>query len=286
MSTSDPVIAILGRGVVPIDAAGVRVDDIGLTRGDGCFDSMRLVRDATGTHVDHREAHLTRFCRSAKALDLPPIDLDAWNRLIDAAISAWEGSGSAVCRVMVTRGPEFTPTPGPTGVVAITVAPPAGTPLRVVTLTTGRAAQAFTGAPWLLGGVKSVSYAVNVAARREAGRRGADDAIFVSADGYLLEGPTSGLLVARNGVLSTTPADGTGILESVTLEVILRSALAHGFGVRHRLIDSEELHLADGAWLVSAIRGVCPIVAVDGRSLTLNPRLTPQLAAWAGFGAQ
>ncbi|MFV0451534.1 MAG: aminotransferase class IV [Propioniciclava sp.] len=77
----------------------------------------------------------------------------------------------------------------------LTPAAASGTPLRVVTLDTGRASDAFTRSPWLLGGVKTLSYAVNAAAAREARRRDADDVIFTSSDGYLLEGPTSGLLL-------------------------------------------------------------------------------------------
>lgn len=278
------VVAILGRGVVAVDATGIPADDLGLTRGDGCFDSMRVVRDASGTRVDHQVAHLARFSRSADAMGLPPVELDAWTRLIAVAVDAWTGEGAAVCRVLWTRGSE-SGTGGPTGLVLISAAPPSGIPLRVATLGTGRASDAFSDVPWLLGGVKSLSYAVNVAARREAERRGADDVIFLSSDGYLLEGPTSGLLVARDGVLTTTPTRGTGVLDSVTIEVIARAALAHGLDVRRRLIVPEEIDVADGAWLVSAVRGVCPLIEIDGRGLTLAPDLTAQLAGWAGFGA-
>lgn len=284
MSSVAPlVVAVLGQGVVPLDHAGLPPDDLGLTRGDGCFDAMRVVRDDAGTRVDHQVAHLARFARSASALELPPVDLEAWTRLIADAVDAWQGEGSAVCRVLWTRGAESGG--GPTGLVLITPAPRAGIPLRVVTLDTGRDSKAFARAPWLLGGVKTLSYAVNVAARREAERRDADDAIFTSADGYLLEGPTSGLLVARDGALITTPTRGTGVLDSVTVEVILREALARGIEVRRRLLVPEEIHMADGAWLVSAVRGVCPIIAIDGRGLVLQPSLTAQLASWAGFGA-
>lgn len=283
MSDADSlVVAVLGRGVVAADDLAIPADDLGLTRGDGCFDAMRVVRDATGTRVDHRVAHLARFSRSADLLGLPPVDLDAWTALIDAAVDAWTGTGTVVCRVLWTRGPEGGGPP--TGLVLLTPAPDAGVPLRVVTLSTGRASDAFEDAPWLLGGVKTLSYGINAAARREAARRSADDVLFISSDGYLLEGPTSGLLVARNGTLVTTPTRGTGVLASVTVEVIARAALAHGLQVRRRLMVPEEIDVADGAWLVSAVRGVCPIVSLDGRSLTIHPELTARIASWAGFG--
>ena len=60
--------------------------------------------------------------------------------------------------------------------------------VRLVSLLGARAA-----APWLLGGVKSTSYAVNMAAEAEAKRRGADDAVFVDHEGVVLECPVSNI---------------------------------------------------------------------------------------------
>ena len=53
--------------------------------------------------------------------------------------------------------------------------------------------------PWLLAGAKTLSYAVNMAALRDAARRGAGDVIFVSSDGYMLEGPRSTVVIATDG---------------------------------------------------------------------------------------
>ena len=50
--------------------------------------------------------------------------------------------------------------------------------------------------PWLLAGAKTLSYAVNMAALRHAERHGAGDVIFVSSDGYVLEGPRSTVVIA------------------------------------------------------------------------------------------
>src|SRR5690625_7099343 len=73
--------------------------------------------------------------------------------------------------------------------------------MKVVTLDRGLASTVVDTSPWLLPGAKTLSYAVNMAATREAVRRGAEDVLFVSTDGYALEGPTSTLLVRHGDVL-------------------------------------------------------------------------------------
>ena len=50
--------------------------------------------------------------------------------------------------------------------------------------------------PWLLAGAKTLSYAINMAALRHADSHGAGDVVFVSSDGYILEGPRSTVVIA------------------------------------------------------------------------------------------
>ena len=156
-------------------------------------------------------------------------------------------------------------------------------PLRLITLTTGRTADAFTDTPWLLGGVKSLSYAVNVAVAREARRRGVDDVLFTSADGFCLEGPRSGLLALVDGIHVTTPVDGTGILDSVTIAAVRAGLAEQGVSVVERLLTPADLLDADAAWLLSAGRGVCDIVSLDGRPLRTDAGASALLRGLAGF---
>jgi 4-amino-4-deoxychorismate lyase len=284
------VVAVIGRGVVDADEPVVTADDLGLTRGDGCFDSARVVTDEAGqtTVVDLAE-HLDRLDRSAQAMGIDNFSADRWLALVADAVGAWTTPGEAVLKLVLTRGREWRED-GPTGLVTIThrgPSVPAGSAaprsITAVTLTRGHPSDAFAEAPWLLGGVKTLSYVVNVAAVREAKRRGAEDVVFTTTDGYALDGPTSGLLVARDGVLLSTPTGATGILESVTVAAIFEAARADGFEARYELVPVEHLYTADGLWLVSSGRGPALVTALDGRPLRVDSDLATRVAGYAGF---
>jgi len=281
----EQLVAVLGRGIVDPRTPLLIADDLGFTRGDGCFDAARLVVADGAKRIDHLDRHLARFARSSALLELPAPDLEAWRRLIEQAVAAWEVPGEAVLKLLRTRGPERSDAEL-TELLTITVAADATKArrgVRAITLNRGYPSDAFAEAPWLLGGVKTLSYAVNVAAKREAARRGADEVIFVSSDGFLLEGPTTGLLVAADDQLWTTPPKGTGVLPSVTIDAILDEAAAAGVGVHHALFRTEDLPDSTGVWVVSAVRGVLPVIELDGTPLPHDPEVTARLAAAAGF---
>ncbi|MEZ5089525.1 MAG: aminotransferase class IV [Micropruina sp.] len=148
-------------------------------------------------------------------------------------------------KVVLTRGTESSAS-GPTGFLTITeldldLMDRVRTGIAIRTLDRGYASDAFAGASWLLGGAKLLSYAVHAAATRTAKAHGDDDAVFVSSDDYLLEGPTSAVLVLRDGRLTSTPPGATGILDSITLRQIFAAATDAGVPARHELIPVPEL---------------------------------------------
>ena len=304
MSSIPPVVVVLGPDgprLVGPDEPVVTVDDLGLTRGDGCFDSALVVdtsrsqeRDEGGPPhhvVRDLDAHLDRLDRSAAALDITGPPRPAWVALVDTALSAWTAPGDASVRLVLTRGREWAPEAGATAFVVVTPRPvgrprrggASSAPLRVVTLTRGHPSDAFVDAPWLLGGVKTLSYAVNVAAQREGRRRGVDDVIFTTTDGYALDAPTAGLLVVRGGRWLTTPLEGTGILASVSVVTILGAAVSSGHDAAHELVPVEHLFDADGVWLVASSRGPTPVGEIDGRPIAVDPDLVARVARYAGF---
>jgi 4-amino-4-deoxychorismate lyase len=138
--------------------------------------------------------------------------------------------------------------------------------IRLISLPLGLEADLRAGAPWLLGGVKSTSYAVNMAAEQEARRRGADDAVFLASGGIVLEGPVTNVWWRRERVLYT-PALELGILAGVTRATLVAEAAALGYEVREGAFPLEHLAAAEEAFTSSSIRELMPVVELDGAPL-------------------
>lgn len=249
--------------------------DAGATRGDGVFETIGVV----GGRPQALEAHLERLAHSAALLDLPAPDLDQWRLAAATAAAALPADVQGALKLVLTRGAEGSD--DPTAWLSASVAgeqPERRDGIRVVTLDRGLSTEAAR-LPWLLAGAKTLSYAVNMAALREARRRGADDVVFVSSDGFVLEGPTSSV-VARFGDRVVTPDPGIGILagtsQSSAFELFERRGLATAY-VRLR---AEELPASDGLWLLSSVRLAAPVVALDGAPLPVDAPLTAALNDW------
>ncbi|NQX10681.1 aminodeoxychorismate lyase [Microbacteriaceae bacterium VKM Ac-2855] len=262
--------------VAPAPAGHVDVLDLGLTRGDGVFETINLVDG----RLQALDAHLARFTRSARLLDLPLPDLDSWRAAIDAAVAAHPLAPEAIVKTILTRGVEGTD--GPSGWVLVMNSPDFRTPretgIRVVLLDRGYRSDVQQTSPWLLAGAKTLSYAVNRAAVREANRRGADDVVFVSSDGLLLEGPTANLVLLRDGELVTPPAE-LGILPGTTQADLFSLAPDLGLRVAIAPLRPDDLRSADAAWLVSSARNAAPIRSVDGVDRAIDAALTRRMNA-------
>ena len=276
----DAVLAVLGRGLVDPASPIAQADDAGLTRGDGCFEGCRL-HDG---EIHNLDAHLARMARSAAALDIP-FDEPAWRALAARAVAAWPMPGEATVKLLLTRGGVDSV---PVGFVGITPVSAEALRLRqvgvrVITFDRGWPADLFRDVPWLLGGVKTLSYAVNMAAQREARRRDADDALFVSADGFVLEAPTSTPVWAVERTLHTTPTGPTGILPGTTQQLLFRRAAAAGWATAETLATVDDLHAADALWLVSSVRGPVEVIELDGKTRARMPALDAEIRELLDF---
>jgi len=243
-------VAVTGRGVVPVDEPVVRADDEALSRGRAVFETLRVY----GGRPFRLREHLDRLAQSAERLGLDPPPRDELGRLSGVALAA-AGTPDAMLRL--------TWTPGGVGIALVAEVGAEIERMRE----RGARLVALTGpvgaAPWLLGGVKSTSYAVNMAAQAEAQRRGADDAVFVSSERIVLEGPTTNVWWRRGDTLYT-PALDLGILAGVTRATLLELS---PWPVEEGAFPCGDLYGADELFTSSSVREVMPAVELDGRPI-------------------
>jgi 4-amino-4-deoxychorismate lyase len=269
MSSAQMVVAVLGRGVVPVDEPIVRADDRGVLRGDGLFETMHVRAGRPWL----AEEHLARLTRSAAALDLPLPDTAELRDLLDTACAGWPVPTEGALRLICTSGPEGG---GPSTVYATLAEVPAASRrarrdgIAVATLPLGVAADARTGRPWLLAGMKTLSYGPNQATRRWATANGVDDVLWTSTEGYALEGPTANLVWLAGGELCTVP-DETGILPGVTAGWLLGHATELGWTAVRRHVTPAGLRTAGGVWFTSSVRGLAEVRSLDGVPLPPSP---------------
>jgi branched-subunit amino acid aminotransferase/4-amino-4-deoxychorismate lyase len=255
-------LAVLGRGLVAPEEEVVRADDEALLRGRAAFETLRVY----GGRPFRLTAHLERLASSAGAIGLPAPPGDELAELAELVLPGADGA-DAVLRFVWTAGPVEG---RPAGLALLSEIPGwiedvRARGARAVSLLGVRAA-----VPWFLPGVKSTSYAVNMAAEAEAKRQGADEAVFVDAQGVVLEGTVTNVWWRRGDALYT-PALDLGILAGVTRAALLELAAAEGYSVEEGAYPLAELLAADEAFTSSSVREVMPLIELDGRELSRGP---------------
>jgi 4-amino-4-deoxychorismate lyase len=263
---TSPVLVEIDDSGTPLlrdpGAGLVRVDEPGYLRGDGVFETLAVIRG----RARGQEEHL-----AAVGLEIP--SAEAWSAAIALAVTEHDAVEDLSIRLVA--GYRDTTTARAT----VRAEPTAdSSELRdrgaaVAVLDRGYPHGVQEEAPWLLSGVKTTSGAVTRAALREAKRRGADDVVWRTSDGLLLEGATSSLVLLADGVL-VTPAAGAGILDGTTVARVLAIGEGRGLSSARRDLPVAALVGADAAWLVSSTRRAVPIRSADGQPLPVDRALT------------
>ena len=262
-------IWIDGR-IEPATAPVLTVFDRGFQLGDGIFETLR----ARGGRPTELAEHAARLRRSADGLGIPLAD-DIETTLaaaIDELLSA-EGlggaDGDASIRVTVSRGAILgrgllppDEHPAPTVVIQAWPVPP--TPPAHLEVGLHLVASAVRRDPESpLSSLKTTSRADYVHARIEARRAGADDALFLTIDGYLSEATSANLFLIRGSELAT-PSLACAILPGTTRDWILHWASDVGLRPDEGWLTARDLAEADEAFLSSSVAGILPVTRFAG----------------------
>jgi branched-chain amino acid aminotransferase len=235
--TATGSLASVDGEIMLASEATIPATDEGLIRGDGAFEVIRI--------YDGRpfamEEHFARLVRSAQnmrlALDLEAVRADAARLLARAGA----GPDHRYLRIMVTRGGRRILLTEPN------VDVPDDARLKSITFSPSR----------VLDGVKSLSYAANMLARRLAVEQGYDEALLVTPHGHVLEGPTSSVFWVEGGQILTPPLD-EHILASITRAVVIEVT-----GAREESCTLQRMLGADEVFLASTGREVQTVGVLD-----------------------
>ena len=241
--------AVLCGTVVASDALLLPWYDPAAQWGLGVFETL-AVRDATPRHLDE---HLRRLRVSALRLGVPlpaPAELTRAARLVAEGISG----GSSWLKILVSRSGQWAVFAGPID------SADEGSAISAVVL------------PWRrhrldpTAGIKSMAYAGAILGLEEARRRGADEGLWLNDRGHVIESCTGNVFVVR-GRAVVTPALRDGARDGVTRSRAIETLRELGFSVRQSKVRIATLRGADEVFLTSSLRGVRPVVRIDGRNV-------------------
>ena len=263
----------VGGRVVVAGGPHLSAFDRGFQLGDGIFETLR----ARGGHPTELAEHVARLHRSAAGLAIPlPADVEAILATGIADLLRAEDldgpTGDASIRITVSRGTFFgrgllPPAEHPPATIVIQAWPvppvPAGhleNGLHLVPSSVRRDPENPLSA------LKTTSRADYVYARIEAREAGADDALFLTTDGYLSEATSANLFVVRGDAL-VTPSLSCAILPGTTRSWILRWAADAGLRPDEGWLTTRDLHEADEAFISSSVAGILPVTRFAGEPI-------------------
>ncbi len=206
---------------------------------EGCFETLRIQAGALRWLELHR-ARLAAGC-DLLGLEAPP-PLAA----LEAALAGLcAGRDRGALRLLAVDGR-----------LLAWVEPAPEPPRGPAHLGLARTVTRWSGSPW--NAVKSLAQLDNRRLRREAEARGLADAVAANEHGRLTDGWRSTLLVVRDGGLVTPPASD-GALPGIARRVLLEAGL-----LAEAPLAWEDLRRAEAVALVSALRGLQPVVEAEG----------------------
>ena len=270
--------------LVPPEEAVVSVFDHGLLYGDGVFEGIRVYKG----RIFKLATHLRRLFESARAirLEVPftPEQLGDATRQTVAANQVANG----YIRLCVTRGVgtlglhPFKCTKGCAFIIAdvIELYPPElyREGLSVITSSVTRNHPAA-----LSPRIKSLNYLNNILAKIEAIDAGLLEAVMLNHEGHVAECTGDNIFVARRppqrnaGTELVTPPLHAGILEGITMNVVIELARESNLTVHRSDLTKHDLYVSDEMFLTGTAAEVIPVTRVDGRIIgdgTVGPVTT------------
>jgi len=252
--------------------ATVHVGTHGLHYGSGVFEGIRAYETERGSAVFRLQEHLQRLAHSAQILGMELQysteelraacwDLIAANELPSCYLRPVAFYGYGELGVSASGNP----------VDVVVMSWPWGTYLGEEALTHGIRAKVSS---WQRVGPNVIPhtakatgiYLNSMLATMEVRRGGYDEAILLTGDGYVADGPGENIFMVRDGVLYT-PDLSASILPGITRDTIIQMAQDLGHRVVEKQLIRADLYLADEVFMCGTAAEVTPVREVDDQTV-------------------
>jgi branched-chain amino acid aminotransferase len=268
--------------LVAWDEANVHVLTHTLHYGAGVFEGIRAYKAKNGTAVFRLTDHMRRLFRSAKILMMDiPFSVD---QLVEATKETIRANNleAGYIRPLVYFGyGEMGLNPLNNPVQVSIAAWPWGTYLgdegvlhgiRVKISSWDRIdANAYPPQMKSTGG-----YLNSILAKLEVLKAGYEEALFLTSNGYVAEGPGESFFIVRDGVIITPPLTSAG-LDSFTRDSVITIARDLGYEVREQELVRADTYLADEAFFTGTAAELTPIREIDDRLIGEPGPITKKL---------
>jgi branched-chain amino acid aminotransferase len=256
--------------------ARVHVGTHGLHYGSGVFEGIRAYETAKGTAVFRLTEHLKRLQNSARLLgfelgytveDLRAAchELIAANGLPECYLRPVAFVGYGELGVSAVGNP----------IDVVIMSWPWGTYLGEDGLKNGIRAKISSWqriGPNVIPHVAKATgvYLNSMLAVHEANRAGYDEAILLTAEGFVADGSGENVFIVKDGELYT-PDLSTSILPGITRDTVIQIAQDLGYTVHEKSLIRSDLYLADEAFMTGTAAEVTPLRAVDDVEIGVGP---------------
>ena len=258
------------------DDARVHVGTHGLHYGSGVFEGIRAYETENGTAVFRLTDHLRRFDNSARLLGFElGYTVDDLRAACHEVIAA---NGLPECYLRPIAFVGY----GELGVSAVgnpidvaIMSWPWGTYLGEEGLKNGIRAKISSWqriGPNVIPHVAKATgvYLNSMLTVHEANRTGYDEAILLTAEGYVADGSGENVFIIKEGELYT-PDLSTSILPGITRDTVIQIAQDLGYTVHEKALIRSDLYLADEAFMTGTAAEVTPLRAVDDVEIGVGP---------------
>jgi branched-chain amino acid aminotransferase len=269
--------------LVDWDEARIHVGVHGLHYGTGVFEGMRCYDTPRGPAVFRLTDHMQRLHNSARLINMQlPYSVDELRVACNDLLGA---NGLSECYIRPIAFYGY----GQLGVSArdnpvetVIMCWPWGTYLGAEALQTGIRTKISSWQRISANVVPHASKATGIylnsmLAVNEAQRAGYDEAIMLTAEGTVADGPGETIFVVRGGKLFT-PDLSTGILHGITRDSVIQIAQDRGYEVLEKTLIRSDLYLADEVFMCGTAAEVTPVRSVDDQEIGVGP-ITKEIQA-------